>query len=221
MSRYWIGGLMLVAGVAMWLAVGWPSVERADTAEVDEPAAASDAPKPRAAALAAALSPDAAVAQAEEPAYDEPPPPPAPAAETRPASNDFLPGERGPIQEYQALYDRSTRDSAAHQVEDTIKSAFGKSSTPDLLHSMSCREQVCKVLIRWTPERMRDYVVSMRGLALGMAWPPGQPGFESQIAITTASQKDKDGGRLVELLLKRRSVTAAKPTFAGSEKRHP
>jgi hypothetical protein len=131
-----------------------------------------------------------------------------------------MPGERGPIQEYQALYDRSTRDSAAHEVEGAIKTAFGKSTQTDLLHSMSCREQVCKVLIRWSPERMRDYIVSMRGLALGMAWPPGQAGFESQIAITTASQKDQNGGRMVELLLKRRSPSAAKPTFAGSEKPH-
>jgi hypothetical protein len=219
MSRIWIG-LVLVAGVAMWLAVGWPSTDRSEPAESEEPAGASAKSTRHAGALVAALSPDAAAAHPEEPAYDEPPPPPAPVAETKPASNDFMPGERGPIQEYQALYDRSTRDSAAHTVESAIQSAFGKSTSPDLLHSTSCREQVCKVLIRWTPERMRDYVASMRGLALGMAWPPGQPGFESQIAIATASQKDKDGGRLVELLIKRRSPTAAKPTFAGSEKGH-
>ena len=220
MSRIWIGGLVLVAGLGMWLAVGWPSTERSQPAESEELATAPAKSTAPAGALLAALGPDAAAAQPEEPAYDEPPPPPAPAAETKAAPSDFMPGERGPIQEYQALYDRSTRDSAAHHVESTIQSAFGKSTSPDLLHSTSCREQVCKVLIRWTPERMRDYVVSMRGLALGMAWPPGQPGFESQIAITTASQKDKDGGRLVELLIKRRSPTAAKPTFAGSEKGH-
>lgn len=211
---------MLVAGVAMWLAVGWPSTDRPELAETEAPAGASAKSTRHAGAFVAALSPDAAAGQPEEPAYDEPAPPPAPAAETRATPSDFMPGERGPIQEYQALYDRSTRDSAAHTVESTIQTAFGKSTSPDLLHSTSCREQVCKVLIRWSPERMRDYVSAMRGLALGMAWPPGQPGFESQIAIATASQKDKDGGRLVELLIKRRSPTAAKPTFAGSEKGH-
>ena len=220
MSRISIGGLVLVAGVWMWLAVGRPSTESFDSTDSDAAGDSADSPRSQRAALTAAQSPDAAVAGPEEPAYDEPPPPPAPVVEAKAPTNDFMPGERGPIQEYQALYDRSTRDSAAHEVEGSIKSAFGKSTTPDLLHSTSCREQVCKVLIRWTPERMRDYVVAMRGLALGMAWPPGQPGFESQIAITTASQKDKDGGRLVELLIKRRSPTAAKPTFAGSEKGH-
>jgi len=220
MSRIWIAGLVLVAGVAMWLAVGRPDTESFDAAEAADAGESADKPGPQASALIAAQSADAAAAGPEEPTYDEPAPPPAPVAEAKAPANDFMPGERGPIQEYQALYDRSTRDSAAHEVEGAIKSAFGKSTTPDLLHSTSCREQVCKVLIRWTPERMRDYVMSMRGLALGMAWPPGQPGFESQIAITTASQKDKDGGRLVELLIKRRSPTAVKPTFAGGEK-HP
>lgn len=221
MSTKWIGGLVLVACVAMWLAVGRPSTERFDEPGApDEAAVDSARPTAHAGALAAAESPDAAAATIDEPPDDQSPSPPAPAAETKAASNDFLPGERGPVQEYQALYDRSTRDSVAHVVEGSIRSAFGKSTTPDLLHSTSCREQVCKVLIRWSPERMRDYVASMRGLALGMAWPPGQPGFESQIALTTASQKDKDGGRLVELLIKRRSASAAKPTFAGGEKGH-
>lgn len=218
MTRIGSAGLVILAGVAMWLAVGWPSTNPRELAAVEESEVAAK-PATQPAALVAPLSPDASVAHAEEPAYDEPAPEPPPAAPSKPIQSDFMPGERGPKEEYQALYDRSARDAAAHEVESAIKSAFGKSTTPDLLHSASCHEQVCKVLIRWTPERMRDYVASMRGLALGMAWPPGQPGFESQIAITTASQKDQDGGRLVELLLKRRSPSAPKPTFAGSEKK--
>jgi hypothetical protein len=219
MPRLWIVSLFVVAGLVMWLAVGWPSTEK-EAASEDETVAATPAVK--SAARLAALGPDAATGPGE-PAYDEPPPEPAPAPAAGPTSSgqsDFMPAERGPIQEYQALYDRSTRDSAAHEVEGAIKTAFSKSTQTDLLHSMSCREQVCKVLIRWSPESMRNYVVAMRGLALGMAWPPGQPGFESQIAISTASQKDQNGGRLVELLIKRRSPNAAKPTFAGSEKPH-
>jgi hypothetical protein len=67
------------------------------------------------------------------------------------------------------------------------------------------------VLIRWSPDRTRDYLQSMRWLALGTPWPPGQPGFDSQIAFTGASENDKDGGRLVEIYLKRRPPSAAKP----------
>ena len=223
MSRVGMVALVLVAVGAMWLAVGWPSADKPEVAVAgdQEPVAIPTTPKPRAQVPALRMAPDAAVAAADqaEPADDEAASEPAAAPASKDQS-DFLPGERGPVDDYQALYDRSARDAAAHEIESSIKTAFSKSSRPDLLHSSSCREHVCKVLIRWSPDRMRDYVASMRGLALGMAWPPGQAGFESQIAITTASQKDKDGGRLVELLIKRRAAGAAKPTFAGGEKRH-
>jgi hypothetical protein len=200
----------------MWLAVGRPSVDEPAPLTPAETPALADAPAPRAGSLAKPEKPAAAAPKTEQLALDPPPAPahaPAHAPPTGPPA-DYMPSERGPIAEYQALYDRHARDSAATEVEDAIRTAFGRSTQPDLLHSASCHESICKVLIRWTPERVRDYVAAMRGLALGTAWPPGQPGFETQIAITTASQKDKAGGRLVELYLKRRSPSAAKPTFA-------
>jgi hypothetical protein len=196
----------------MWLAVGWPSADKAELHASSDTPVVAEATTTQAVALPLTLKPDAAV-EPEEP-FDEPPAP-APAAPPPPASTgqtDFLPANRGPVDEYQRLYDRHARDSHANIVEDGIREAFTKRS-PDLLHSLSCREQVCKLLIRWTPERMKDYVASMRTLALGSAWPPGQPGFESQIAINNATQTDADGSRLVEIFLHRRDAEAPKPSF--------
>jgi hypothetical protein len=126
---------------------------------------------------------------------------------------DILAGDRGPVEEYRALYNRQARDADANTIETAIRQAFGHSKTPDLLQSVSCHESVCKVLVRWAPERARDYILATRWLAPGTAWPPGQPGFESSLAITGVSETDRDGTRLVELYLKRRS-RAAGPTPA-------
>ncbi|HET8937678.1 MAG TPA: hypothetical protein VFN67_29745 [Polyangiales bacterium] len=194
----------------MWLVVGWPGVDK-EQPEAKEIVGFEEAPK--AIALREAPKLDAAAPEPEEPLYDEPPPPPASAPPQAPLGppGDMLAGQRGPVEEYQALYDRQARDSAATEVEGAIGAAFKHSTRPDLLHSASCHESVCKVLIRWSPDRTRDYLQSMRWLALGTPWPPGQPGFDSQIAYTGASENDKDGGRLVEVYLKRMPPAAAKP----------
>lgn len=210
MSRVWSVAIVVFAAVAMWLAVGWPSPDKAELPEPKE-AAAEEAPAKTVALRA--LKPDAAAPEPEEQPFDEPPAPAAPAAPQPPLGppGDMLAGQKGPVEEYQALYDRQARDGAATEVEGAIGLAFKKSSRPDLLHSASCHESVCKVLVRWSPDRTRDYLQSMRWLALGTPWPPGQPGFDSQIAYTGASQNDKDGSRLVEVYLKRNPPGSPKP----------
>jgi hypothetical protein len=121
-----------------------------------------------------------------------------------------LAGDRGPVGEYRAQYEREARDSKATDVEGAVRNAFGHSKTPDLLHSASCHESVCRVLIRWSPERASDYIASVRWLALGTSWPPGQPGFDSHVALASGSESAKDGSRIVELYLKRRPPELAK-----------
>lgn len=123
---------------------------------------------------------------------------------------DILAGDRGPVAEYRAQYEREARDSKATDVEGAVKTAFGRSKRADLLHSTSCHENICRVLIRWSPDRAQDYIQSVRWLALGTAWPPGQAGFESRLALASGSETDKDGSRIVELYLKRRSSEVAR-----------
>jgi hypothetical protein len=213
MSRAWIVVMVVVALGAMWLAVGRPSAdEQAESDAVsDEPIAVASSPQK------AVLQPPSPKSDAAAPEPEEPEEPavyaPPPAAPTGPApwpQGDLLAGSKGPVDEWQALYDRQARDSASTDIETNIRQNFTRSSRPDLLHSVSCREGVCKMLIRWAPDRAQDYIKSMRWLALGTAWPPGQPGFESQVAYRGASENDKDGNRLVEIYLKRRSPTASR-----------
>jgi hypothetical protein len=115
----------------------------------------------------------------------------------------------GPVAEYSKQYDSGARDSSAHEVETHIRSAFEHSRTPDLFQSASCREDICKVLMRWSPARSRDYITSAAWLGVGGHKLRGKPEFDVQVALTPVTAKQADGTRLVELYLKRRQPMAA------------
>ena len=111
MSRVWSVAIVVLAGVAMWLAVGWPGVDK-EQPEVKETVASNETPKT--VAIPQALKQDAAAPEPEEEPVDEPAAPPAPAAPQAPLGppTDLLAGQRGPVEEYQALYNRQARDAA-------------------------------------------------------------------------------------------------------------
>lgn len=206
----------LAAAVVMWLVIGWPG----------EPPAASDAETDTASDERQPPPPTAAGSQAlgvarRNPALPAPEPevlPDEPAAvqgETRaPAAEDPITGERGPVEEYRSQYERETRDAAAHLVEAHIRSAFAHAQTPDLFQSVSCHQNICKVLLSWSPERARDYIQSVTWLGLGSRRPHSEHGFDGQLALAPVSAKDDRGGRLVELYLKRMQPVAAAPADA-------
>ena len=207
---------VVVAGIAMWLALVRPDLDEDDqvSASSEEPTAAVYAPQ-TVPAEPQPPQPEAAVAKPEE-APKEPATAPSPAVPSGPKAwpqGDLLEGRKGPVDEWQTLYESQTRDAASTEIEVGIRNSFISHSTrPDLLHSASCREGMCKLLIRWAPDRARDYIQGMRWLALGSPWPPGQTGFESRVAYTAASAPDQDGVRLVEVYLKRRSPSAPEPS---------
>lgn len=212
MSRALSMGLVVFAAIVMWLAVGWPGREEGrpepEVSGERELAAADPAkPKPVAPVLAPKLDAAAPEPEEEEPQAPAPAPPPGPAPWPQ---GDILAGDRGPVAEYRAQYEREARDAKATDVEGAVRTAFGHSKRPDLLHSTSCHENICRVLIRWSPDRANDYIQSVRWLALGTSWPPGQPGFDSRVAIASGSESDKDGSRIVELYLKRRPPELAR-----------
>jgi hypothetical protein len=210
MSRTWSIGLVVFAAVAMWLVVGWPArnESKPEAGEPREQLATAGAATPKPVSPPLAPKPDAVAPEPEEEApapAAAPPPGPAPWPQ-----GDILAGDRGPVAEYRAQYEREARDSKATDVEGAVRTAFGHSKRPDLLHSTSCHENICRVLIRWSPDRAHDYIQSVRWLALGTSWPPGQPGFDSKVAIASGSESDKEGSRIVELYLKRRPAELAR-----------
>lgn len=193
-----------LAAVAMWLVLAWPHDQQQEEQDDSPPEEVATVP-PAATIEQAPPMPAASPTQPEAQAAPVEPdsPPPAPAKQTGPVG-DILEGDRGPVEEYQRLYDSQARDSEASDVEAAIRAAFSHSDTPDLMRSVSCHESICKVLIGWSPDRANDYIKATRWLALGKAWPPGQTGFDIHVAITSASGTDRDGARLVELYLKRK-----------------
>lgn len=217
MSRAWTVAVVGLAGVAMWLVVGRPQpATKSAPAELEseEPAVAlprapRELPPP---AKPASPAPEPVQTGEDDEESQQEPTSPSPAVVAKGPQGDILEGDRGPVEEYRALYARQARDSDATTIEEAIRTAFSHSKTPDLMQSVSCHESICKVLIRWAPERARDYILAARWLAPGAAWPPGTPGFESSLAITTVSDTDRDGTRLVELYVKRRSPTAPPPS---------
>jgi hypothetical protein len=208
-SQVWYALTVVAAGVVMWLAAARPDAEldaEDPVGALDEPVRPTPAPLPSSAPLAAAV-PEPAQYAPEEPS----PEPPAPPERTGPApwpQGDILAVSKGPIDEYREMYGKQARDAVATEVENGIRQSFTHSSLPDLLHSASCHEGVCKLLIRWSPERAKEYIKAMRWLALGAPYPPGLPGFHSQIAFTSGSEADRDGMRFVELYLMRRPPEA-------------
>ncbi|MET0388694.1 MAG: hypothetical protein ABW321_22170, partial [Polyangiales bacterium] len=161
----------------------------------------------------AAGAPAAAVRRDPTPADDPdeaPQQPAAVAALGEAPVDDPMTGERGPVEEYRSMYERETRDADAQKVEATIRSAFAHAQRPDLFQSASCRANICKVLLHWSPELARDYIQSVTWLGVGSRRPHGEHGFDAQLALAPVSAKDSQGSRLVELYLKRLQPTAAK-----------
>lgn len=214
--------MLLLAAAGMWLLVGRPAPELddRDLSEPELPAAApvattSPVPAPPMHEPPPLQAPEPAKVSDDAPTAADPVASPAAEGSAHGPPGDILAGDRGPVDAYRALYGRQARDSEATTIEDAIRTAFSHAKTPDLMQSVSCHEAICKVLIRWSPERARDYLLATRWLAPGTAWPPGTPGFETRFAITTVSDTDADGTRLVELYLKRRSASAAQPASHG------
>jgi len=212
MSRKAVAAAALIAGALMWLVVSWPDSEQ------DSPSETRSEPLPSGSA-----APPMAATDVDPPAPAQPTPtptsaprhadevPPVYAQPQEPARPNGLQLDRdlGPVEDYRRQYEAETRDNAAHEVETHIRSAFEHSRTPDLFQSASCHESICKVLMRWSSARSRDYIGSVAWLGVGGHKLRGKPDFDGQLAVSPVSPQEADGTRLVELYLKRRSPMAA------------
>jgi hypothetical protein len=200
-----LGALVLVGGL-LWLVTAWPTADddRAEPSEPDPeppPAAAPAAPEP-----AAQLAPPVIGTPVKAPEPAPPPPPePAPAPppenkiQPRVPSEDMFAKDQGPVAEYKALYDKEPRDSAAHQYENRISGSFWPGDgAPDLFKSVICRTTICKIELRWKPDRIGPYVAGLTRAAVH---------FKDQVAVASAAPVADDKERVIDVYIKRKPIT--------------
>lgn len=194
-------GAVIVVGGLLWLVMAWqtPAAEEEESiaATPAEPAVA--APQPPAApapepapvpepATAAEESEEPTLPESDEPPAEEPPPPR--------VLTEQITGDQGPVEEYRKQYSIETRASDSAAVEAKLRAAFlDKKAKGDLIKSVSCRKEICKIEMRWSMARMRDYVAGLTRIG---------PGFVRRYALSPVSEPDADGVRLVEVYMKRK-----------------
>lgn len=192
-----------MVGGLLWLVMAWhtPTTEEDAPIAVAPPEPPPVAPEPQPqAAPAPAPAPAPAVAEEEEE------PAPAEAAEAAPEEPapprvlaEQITGDQGPVEEYRKQYSLETRASDSAEVESKLRAAFlDKKAKGDLIKSVSCRKEICKIEMRWSMARMRDYVAGLTRIG---------PGFVRRYALSPVSEPDADGVRLVEVYMKRKFGT--------------
>jgi hypothetical protein len=206
MSRNWAAlGAVLVVGVLLWLVMAWdgPSQEPAAWPEGGASGSALLAPQPYAAGQPEPLRAPVAVAEPEPAAEPIEAAPPLAAEEevqtradgTRMPSEQIK-GDQGPVAEYRAKYESEPRDYAAGEVESLLRKSFLDSAdAAELIKSVSCRETICKMEMRWKMERMRSYIAGVNRVGKS---------FKLPLALSPVSPADGRGIRLVEVYMMRK-----------------
>jgi hypothetical protein len=203
-----VAGVLLV-GALLWMVTAWPASHDDDSADVvaDDPPAPPPPPPPPPAEPEAPAEPAAPPAAAPTPAAPEAPQPQAqqPQEQPPPAQPDmptdmFL-EDQGPVAERKREYESEPRDSAASEAETKFRAAFAHpDGAPDLFKSVLCRQTVCKIELRWAPDRMGAYVAGMTRSSLEI---------EGEIAVSPAGKAGSDQSRPIEVYVKRKQPTAA------------
>ena len=115
----------------------------------------------------------------------------------QPAAPEGAPPRQGPLTELTQRFESEPRDNAAHDLEQSVRMAFKRESVaPELFKSVLCRQSVCKLVLRITPQRMQGYIQAVTELV-------GNE-FDPDYAIDPAPDEDAEHMRVVELYLRRR-----------------
>lgn len=150
-----------------WLAVSSPETpsEAEDFAAAGSTSAAPPtAPAPSAAALPEQHSAEGPAEPASEPAAPAATDTPTPTAPDRPKPTvgAVLPQRQGPVDELSKTFASESRGEGSAPEEARVKEAFVDSQIAKaLLHSVECRRSVCRVELRWSPERDPGYVLGL------------------------------------------------------------
>jgi hypothetical protein len=194
-----ISASLLALGLVWWLAVREP----------ERPADVTTAPESEAGPALVAVAGGASPARVPEPVPEAEPKPlaepaVAPAELPRtapPAATATPPQKEGPVEELAERFAHEPRDSDAASVEANVQAVFlALHMRPDMLKSVLCRESLCRLELRWRPERSLDYMTVMTRLTLELAAP---------FAIRPAEQADPDGALPLEVYWPRKSAKPA------------
>jgi len=201
----WVAGAVLMAGGLLWLVAIWPVPNTPAAQPASSPAPSQPAAGTASAPHVAVPPPPAAEPEAEAAEAPARPKEPseAPQDKAEPAHTETatpmpeLFGEaQGPLEEYRQRFESEPRDSAAHDAEQSVRSAFEpEQANYALLRSVLCRQSICRVELRWTPEVLGNYIAAMGRMTTD---------FDASFAATAQGAPAGDHSRPVELFLKRK-----------------
>jgi hypothetical protein len=194
-------GLGALALIVLWLVVLWnPRKESSAEPPRTEPEPAAPAAPPAIAApLPASAPPSKPAPPAAEPSVS--------AAQPKPDTTSRAPGvgeiapprAEGPVDESMQLYATEPRASDASNLEARIQQAFRRPEVPpELLKSVICRQTVCKVEVRWNPERVVGYMGAFMDLIRE---------FDSRQMAVSPGTRDPNGVVPVDVYLRRSAPT--------------
>lgn len=190
-----------IGAVVLWIAIVLSPVDDLDGVGHGEGSFTTSVPTETAASPPRDGTPPPAPAPLEpSPVAPAPPAPPAPAAvsegDPEPSGEDGdetphtfpPPASSGPVDEYKALYERESRDSAAIEFEQEIEAAFRtKNIPPGLLQSVVCRRSVCRVRTRWSQEYAEGFMMALTALLIVDPEGDTAPRFDSILALDPES----------------------------------
>jgi hypothetical protein len=194
-------GLGALALIVLWLLVLWnprkksgaePTHTELESAAPAAPSAVPDPPP-------ASAPPAKPAPPAAEPSVSAPPPKPATPSPPPPVAEIPPPRTEGPVAESIQLYATEPRGSDSSTLEARIEQAFRRPEVPrELLKSVICRQTVCKVEVRWTPERVVGYMGAFMDLIRE---------FDSKQMAISPGTRDASGVLPVDVYLRRIAPT--------------
>jgi hypothetical protein len=156
---------LALLGAAL-LAIWWLAVSSPESPSDLEDFAAAGAGAPLPVQAAAEAKP-APTAEAPVTAQEGEPEPPSAAStvspdRAKPAVNAMLPLRQGPVDELSKTFASESRGEGSAPEEARVKEAFvDPQIAKALLHSAECRRTVCRLELRWSPERDPGYVLGL------------------------------------------------------------
>jgi hypothetical protein len=202
-----VAGAVVLVGIVLWI-VSRDAPRATEEPLSDESSAAAAPESPREPVPVAEPGPAAAEREEEAtPEGEAAPAAPSQAPATPQPPDDLAampaPERSGPVAELTRAFAEEPRDSAAQSLESRIESEFRKSDVaPGLLKSVLCRESVCRVEVRWTPERAVAFMSAFTRLSAD---------FEPEIAIDPRGAATAGEELQVDVYLPRRGSRATPP----------